>query len=145
MKPVLLAILAVAALTQNAPADHDLSIAVQYPVVGEAQTVTLRTDTDAAGVTLSVTYRPNSATEDTMVIGKFDADGRISWCPEEPGITSLIAKDAEGKTLATLNVATCFSSTPYLGLVVMVFAGILLFGGAAISLVMALRRMPEEG
>jgi hypothetical protein len=121
-----------------------LSLPVEFPVVGEEQAVRLSGDRPAGPVRLKVVYRPNSATEHESIVGEFGSDGSLRWRPDAPGITQLIAEDAEGKKLCEKRVATCFASTPVSGIVVMILAGILLFGGAATSLVLALKRTPTR-
>ncbi len=154
MKRIILHILACAVLSSPALADLKLALKDRFPVVGADQEVRLEGEAVPPGVELKVIYRPKSQTKVEAVVGPFGEGGRILWRPAAPGLTRLIAKLPDrmqpdgktvvGETLATKNVATCYTSPPILGIVVMVLAGILLFGGAAVSLVMALKKTPEE-
>jgi hypothetical protein len=146
------AALGLALVGASARADEKLTLESKFPTVGKAEAVTLTGADDPAALRLRVVYRPNSETSVKKTLGAFDAEGRISWTPKAPGLTVLEAirpdgKDKSGKdkfkSVTKLKVATCYARTPVRGLVVMILAGILLFGGAAVSLWMALRRTPE--
>jgi hypothetical protein len=96
------------------------------------------------GSTLKVVYRPNSETSVEQDAGPFLSDGSIVWTPEHPGIASLVVLNAQGEAIGSKDVAIRFSGIPAFGILVMLFAGLLLFGGAGWSLVLALRPMPES-
>jgi len=91
---------------------------------------------------LKVVYRPNSETSVEEELRPFKADGSVMWTPAHPGIASLIVVDAGGRTAGSKDVAIRFAGIPAYGIAVMLLAGLLLFGGAGWSLVLALRRMP---
>ena len=63
------------------------------------------------------------------------------FAPESPGIAKLVVIDADGQELGSEEVAIRYAGIPIYGIIVMVLAGILLFGGAGTSLVIALRRI----
>jgi len=132
------------ALGAPAGARLQLSLPVEFPVVGTEQVVRLSGDRPAWPVRLKVVYRPNSETKHESIVGEFGSDGTLRWRPDAPGITLLIAESAQGEKLCEKRVATCFASTPVTGIGVMILAGILLFGGAAASLVLALGRKPAR-
>jgi hypothetical protein len=127
----------------SAAADPVLKLATAFPVEGSEQVVRLEDFGAPTALRLKVVYRPNSETQREVIVGTFGADGTLVWRPEIPGITLLVAETADGRSVCQKRVATCFASTPVLGVLVMVFAGILLFGGAATSLVLALRGKRE--
>jgi hypothetical protein len=112
-------------------------------VKGEAHVISLAKIAEAP-LFLSVTYRPNSATELTEEPAAFDGDGMITWTPQAAGIATLSVVGADGAILGRKDVSICFSGIPAGGILTMVLAGILLFGGAACSLVMALRKLPAH-
>lgn len=154
LRKLLLATLFLALTVAAAPAagDEKITLDDKFATVGAAEAVQLTGSTDPTALRLRVTYRPNSATSDETVLGAFDADGRITWTPAAPGLTVLEAVrpdgkdengDAKFKAVTKLRVATCYAETPVSGLLVMILAGILLFGGAAVSLCMALRETPD--
>ena len=137
-KMICMAMLAVLFLTSAASA-FEIATEDAYPILGEKTKVTLEGGELPDKATLTVTYRPNSATSHETTVGTFNAGHSIVWKPESPGITTLIVKDAGGKKLASKNVAVCFPSAPASGIAIMLLAGTVLFGGAAYSLRNALR------
>lgn len=98
----------------------------------EGQTVSVRSQ-NAAATTLSVTYRPNSKTSEVQTVGN-PIDGVFQWTPTDPGLAALSVLGPDGQSLATKNVSVRFAQTSIVGLVVMIFAALVLFGGATISI-----------
>ena len=143
MKRFALPVVCVLGLAATGAAGPKLTLTAAFPVKGSAQVVRLEDFGAPTALRLKVVYRPNSETQREVIVGTFGPDGTVVWCPEIPGITLLVAETAEGRSVCQKRVATCFASTPVLGVLVMVFAGILLFGGAATSLVLALRGKRE--
>jgi len=127
--------------TATVLAQGTLDFAGHVPEEGKPLVLCLK-DADPLDATLTVIYRPNSATEKVDDSGPFplDAEGRVQWVPQSPGIATLAVLDREGKTVAQSDVAIRFAEVPLAGIVVMVLAGLLLFGGAGYSLVLALRK-----
>lgn len=136
---LLVFILAIAA--GSAAGQGTLDFNGQEPEEGKPMTVSL-TGAEAAGASLAVLYRPNSATEKYDEAGPFvlDEAGRVEWTPRFPGIATLTVTDSQAQVLAAKDVAIRFSAVPVAGITVMILAGILLFGGAGYSLVLALRQ-----
>ena len=58
-------------------------------------------------------------------------------------MVTLSAKSPSGESLASLNVAVRFGGMPGSGIVVMIVAGGLLFGGVVLGLVLLLREPPH--
>jgi hypothetical protein len=139
---VLLPLLILVFLFPVSLAGSSITLSEAYPVLGESMTVMLDGVHDPSGASLWVVYRPNSQTvdADTKPIGYFSDEGKITWTPRAPGIATITVRDSESVEIATLNVAICFSSTPASGILVMVLAGLLLFGGAILSLRLALKK-----
>lgn len=117
----------------------DLSLDGEFPIVGKGETVSLTGVENAENLRLWVIYSPNSETQTEEEIGRFSSAGAITWNPTRFGIATLSVRDDQGGVVATENVAILFSKTPGSGVLVMIFAGVLLFGGAAFSLRSVLR------
>ena len=111
-----------------------ISIDDEFPVVGESMVVSVSDLDGAENHTLRVVYSPNSETQTDEEIGRFSSDGTVAWTPGRFGIATLTVTDENGETAAAENVAVLPAETPAGGVLVMIFAGILLFGGAATSL-----------
>ena len=117
----------------------DLTLDDDFPMVGKDQNVSL-TGADRVGdLWLWVIYSPNSETQTEEKIGRFSSGGAMIWNPTRFGIATLSARNDEGMAVATENVAILFAETPGSGVLVMLFAGLLLFGGAGLSLRSVLR------
>jgi hypothetical protein len=86
-----------------------------------------------------VVYSPNSETQEETEIGRLSESGKIAWKPTRFGIATLSARDESGSTVASSNLAIVYATTPLSGVLVMLFAGALLFGGAVVSLRSVLR------
>ena len=124
----------------------DLTLDDEFPVVGRDQVVSISGVEGREDLNLWVIYSPNSATQTEVEIGRFSTGGTIAWNPERFGIATLSARDSEGRSIARENVAVLFERTPVAGMMVMIFAGLLLFGGAGFSLRSVLRSgVPEHG
>jgi hypothetical protein len=124
----------------NAQASVELSFADSVPETGKAQEVSLSGVDQPQALHLKVVYSPSSETQMVEEIGRFSESGNISWKPARPGIATLSARDDADKEIVSSNVAIYFSSTPMAGVLVMLLAGALLFGGAGVSTVFALRK-----
>ena len=114
---VLLAVLAAV------PALAQISTEPAAPVRGEPVTVTLGAPADE----LLVTYRPNSgiAVEETVPV----SGTRATWTPSRAGVVSLATPDGTSQ-----NVSVRFDETPVSGLLILIVAGLVLFGGAAFAM-----------
>jgi hypothetical protein len=135
----LIAALILLSFAVPALAGPTLILEEEFPTKGQAVDVTLSGVDDPTQISLKVIYRPNSATERKVFVGTFSESGTLAWKPQSPGITTLEAQDQAGKKVASKNVASKFPSTPVSGVVVMLLAGMLLFGGASYSLSRALK------
>lgn len=115
---------------------QSIELGIEYPVRGEAVALEIRGEDSAplAGGRVEVTYRPNSQTAEVESLVA-DESGRVTWIPKDAGIVRLDASTAEtpGSVVATRRVAVRFRHVPASGIVVMVVAGTLLFGGAALA------------
>jgi len=118
---------------------QSVSVAETYPLKGEPTTITVETaDGPASGAVVVVVYRPNSQTGSTETLAPTDSNGQVLWTPYDAGIVTLTARadTAEGETIATTNLSVRFGSFPGSGLLIMILAGVLLFGGASLGFVM---------
>ena len=120
MRPLLLcALLAVAA---GATAQDIVSVAPDSPTRGEVVTVTFSEPVDS----VTVVYRPGAVTAVTEVMTPESATFRFT--PERAGVVSV----SSGGASQSLSVR--YLGVPVAGLVVMILAGLILFGGATISM-----------
>ncbi len=99
-----------------------VSVEPAAPVRGEPVRVTFSAPVD----TVRVTYRPGALSAHTETFTPGAAS--FEFTPERAGVVSVAAGDA------TKSLSVRFKEAPLGGLVVMVLAGLILFGGAAISL-----------
>lgn len=101
------------------PAAHaQISVSPASPVVGETVTLNFTEPVD----TLRVTYRPgsNAARTEALPVGS----PAYAWTPNQAGVVRL---EAAG---TSQNVSVRFRSVPPAGLLILVLAGTILFGGA---------------
>lgn len=100
-----------------------ISVSPEAPVRNQPVTVTL----DAPADELLVTYRPNSgiSVSETVPVSGTAA----TWTPSRAGVVALATADG-----ATRNVSVRFDETPISGLLILIVAGLVLFGGAALAM-----------
>jgi hypothetical protein len=124
---------------------QEIGLAEAFPERGATETLTVvgADGQPVAGAVVSVTYRPNSNTVKSRELRPTDASGRTEWTVEDAGIVTLTATSPDGVSLGSLNVAVRFGGMPASGLLVMVVAGGLLFGGALLGFVLLLREPPH--
>jgi len=104
----------------------------RFLVAGEATSIEV-TPSDAR---LRVVYRPGSRVEKHVDLERED-DGTFRFVPDEAGLVELraIAQRAVAEVvLASKVVSVKFASAVSLGLLVMLLAGVILFGGAFLSI-----------
>lgn len=117
-----LVLLSLAVLAVPVAAQDVLQVEPELPVVAEPVRVTFSEPVDS----VTVTYRPGSvtATSETFTPGAAE----FTFTPSQAGVVSVRAGES------SQNLSVRFRDTPALGLLVMIGAGLILFGGAAISL-----------
>lgn len=148
--------IALAALLAAPAAGVEIALATESPLLDDPVAVTV-TDagTPVAGARVDAHYRPNSQTAFREPLPPTDAAGRTEWTPRAAGIVTLeVLEPAGGPAPGTVhrcgptprparcNTAVRFGAFPARGVVVMVVAGLLLFGGAALGMAMLLREGP---
>ncbi len=159
-KAILLAVLSTAVLWSAGPGRADefnpqLSFSGLAPTEGESIVVSLKGVADPTQWTAIMIYRPNSRTEHRSEVKTFTADGYATWLLEKPGLIKVAASGPDEKAVAALKepptetnrpmkkvektIAVKFSATPVSGVVIFLLAGLILFGGAGLSLFKALR------
>ena len=107
----------------QAPAPDIVSITPEQPRRGEPVTVTFSAPADS----VVVTYRPGAvtATSETFTPGA----AAFEFLPKRAGVVSVAAAGGDGQSLSVR-----FRGAPLSGVIVMVLAGLILFGGAGLAL-----------
>lgn len=100
-----------------------ISASTQAPVRGEPMQLTFAAPVDS----FSVTYRPGAVTAHTETLATGGAQ-TVTWMPARAGVVQVAAGEA------TQNLSVRFRGAPALGILVMVVAGLILFGGAALAM-----------
>jgi hypothetical protein len=126
--------LALAAFASGPVMAGEILVEGSFPIVGEPMVLSVSGIAKPENHTLRVVYAPNSETQTAEESGRLSTDGTIAWNPARFGIATLTVTDDAGSTVATENVAILPAETPAGGVLVMIFAGVLLFGGAGWSL-----------
>lgn len=121
MRPLTFLLLLALAAPASAQA---VTLAPEIPEVGQETTLRLAQPADY----VVVTYRPNSivAERDTIRIGGFDS---VKWTPERAGVVQIGLPDGGSQ-----NVSVRFTGVPLSGLLILIFAGTILFGGAIFAM-----------
>lgn len=117
-----LLLLSLVVLAAPAAAQDVASVEPELPVVAEPVRVTFSEPVDS----VTVTYRPGSVTSTSETFAPGAAT--FEFTPSQAGVVSVSAGGA------SRNLSVRFRDTPALGLLVMIGAGLVLFGGAAVSL-----------
>ena len=110
-------------LAASASAQDVVSIAPDQPTRGELVTVTFSAPADS----VLVTYRPGAVTATTETFTPGTAT--FEFTPSRAGVVSVSAPGGGSQSLSVR-----FAGTPLSGLLVMILAGLILFGGAGIAL-----------
>lgn len=115
-----------------------ISVLPERLVAGDQATLTF----DAPVETVVTTYRPNSAIPivDTLAVGGFAS---VRWTPERAGVVRVSVPGGPSR-----NLSVRFAALPVSGIVVLIVAGLILFGGAGWAMRMLLsdgppRTLPE--
>lgn len=117
----------------------EMTCDIKAPIRGQDTFIRLH-DVEAPTVwTVSATYRPNSATARTDQLGTVDDEGKLRWRPTDSGIVQFSAKGPGEKDKAGMTVAVRFPSPPISGIIILLVAGTILFGGAGYSLHRAMK------
>ena len=76
-------------------------------------------------------YRPGSEVSHEERVGTADAQGRVAWTPTDAGLVSLRAEipTAGDPEVVTTNLSARYAGVPLAGLLILVVAGTILYGG----------------
>ena len=118
MRPLLL----FALLATPAGAQDIVSVEPAAPTRGEPVTVTFSAPVDS----VTVVYRPGAVTATTETFTPNSA--AFTFSPSKAGVVSVAGGDG------TQSLSVRYVGTPLAGLIVMVLAGLVLFGGASLAL-----------
>jgi hypothetical protein len=100
-------------------ADAQIQLSNEKPVAGEAVTISL----DQPETQVVIAYRPNSSVVRRDTLRSDGPTSEFSWTPQKAGVVALSTSSA------SRNVSVRFEGFSYPGLVVMLLAGGILFGG----------------
>jgi len=122
-------------------AGKPISLPEKYPTVGEPIVIML-TGMAATANVIEFTYQPDSRVVKKQTLtrsNEFTGANitRVTWTPIRAGIVTIKAINTEsGKptVLATKDVSVQFDGTPIGGLLIFIFAGLVLFGGVWFSM-----------
>jgi|GEM_PF-4580448 len=120
IRPLLYLFILIACLEQSATAQYIETNDALY--VGAPTTLSLPAATD----TVHITYRPGSriATTDSFPV----AGATWTWTPREAGVVMISTPEGGAQ-----NVSVRFNQTPWQGVMILLLAGGVLFGGAIVS------------
>lgn len=121
------------------PSLAGIDVSNPAPEVGEKLTLTFDAEVD----TLTVVYRPNAAVAETEVIPITPAANTVAWTPKNAGVVALSYSN-EGNTVSK-NISVRFEGVSYPGIIVMILAGLILFGGAISAFRTLFRDKEEDG
>lgn len=107
-------------LTLSQRATGQIELEPLKPTKGEVVSVTVDPPVDS----LLLVYRPNSAVAREEWVVSEQADGRFAWIPSDAGVVAMAAGGH------ARNVSVRFAGVSTSGIIVMVLAFCLLFGGA---------------
>jgi hypothetical protein len=116
----------------------------QFPIQNEKTRIIVQSQAGnpIAGAKVGAIYRPGSRVEANAEVGITDSGGGVDWIPQEAGIVSISAEfpgEAGDTIQVQTNVSVKFASTPLSGVLIMLFAGILLIGGSVLRFTRYLR------
>ena len=118
-----------------------IEVAQSMPVQGQVTTVSavVPGHSPTAKVRLEATYGPNAKVAKRVVIGSMTGTGStLEWSPQRAGIVTLELYDEGAEQgsapLAKKTLSVAFDGTPISGVLMMLAAGCILFGGAFVTL-----------
>lgn len=99
--------------------------------VGETVTLSFSVPVDS----LKVTYRPSSSVSKQEFLVISPPANSMEWAPQNPGLVQLSYQDRSGTSPTTVshNISVRFRGLSSSGVVVMLLAFIILFGGASFA------------
>lgn len=100
-----------------------LELPEKYPVEGQQTIITLSEPVDE----ITITYQPAAPIARTVTLPT-NGQLQVPWEPDRAGVVSIQAGTE------TKKVSVRFSGTPVSGVLIFLFAGLVLFGGATVCL-----------
>lgn len=122
-------------LLGHLPLSAQIKLSTDKPVEGETLTITLNQPVRE----LIITYRPNSSVIRRDTLRADTPATAFNWTPEQAGVVALAAGDA------TSNVSVRFQGLSWGGILVMIIAAGILFGGATFAFRTMFRDEEEDG
>ncbi|MEM6726838.1 MAG: hypothetical protein AAF598_22560 [Bacteroidota bacterium] len=123
--------------------------------LGAQATISLSNEVASVGLTttircsdpvneLVVEYRPGSTIVDTVLLSSPTPTTSFDWTPEKAGVVALSYSDASGNRVSK-NVSVRFAGLSLSGILVMMAAGTVLFGGATVAFRTLFTDADEDG
>jgi len=125
------ALFVLAALIVAGPARAGIEVSPDFPTQGQPAAVTV-TDADVnamRGVSVQAVYRPGSEVSHTEDVGKTADDGTIAWTPSGAGVVTLQTVPQADEAAITHTLSVRFDGVPISGLLILLGAGVILYGG----------------
>ncbi len=121
-----------------APARADIAVSPEAPVAGRPATVVVTADgAPVADASVEAVYRPGSEVSHTEAVGRTGPDGSLPWTPADAGVVTLRstppAPTGTEPAVETRNLSVRFQGAPPLGVVIMILAGVILYGGVILG------------
>lgn len=120
--------------------EASIELSDEIQSVGQEVTITCSEAVDS----LAVAYRPGSAIVETVYLVNNPPATTFKWVPEQAGVVALSYTDGSGSSVSK-NVSVRFASLSYSGILVMLAAGIVLFGGATVAFRTLFQDEAEDG
>ena len=133
-------ILSFALLLCLCPLTAQIQLSEPMPIKGQAVDITLPQPAQR----LLIRYRPNSSLSTMDTLYSETPTDHFQWKARQAGIATLFTEDEDGQTLHSRNVSVRFKGTSPGGIVVMLLAGIVLFGGAIFSFRLLFKKEEEN-
>ncbi len=111
-----------------------ITVEHKFPTVGKTTTITLTTPADA----ITITYRPDAPTVEKHETLPTNGANEIQWQPLYAGVVKIQAG------AASKDISVQFDGLPISGILMMLIAALILFGGAGRFLYLLMSTPPEE-
>lgn len=108
----------------------EILVTPPFPTEGKEATITVFGEGGTALPDLQVeaVYRPGSKVSRTEILGTTREDGRLLWTPDGAGIVTLRTV-GDGAPSLSKNLSVRFQGVPLSGLIILIGAGFILYGG----------------
>lgn len=108
----------------------EIVVAPPFPTEGKEASISVFGEGGSAlsKIQVEAVYRPGSKVSRTEMVGTTRDDGRLLWTPDGAGIVTLRTVGDGAPALST-NLSVRFQGVPLSGLIILLGAGIILYGG----------------